>query len=871
MANLYSFQERNTLKLYDALSRHKSELFLLILLSIFYVSLIAFWAHAKLLFGGDGVGFYNIYDFLQSPSASGFLWALSDFLPLGNLSIMFYLHLFFDTFLATSSIYVLSRLLFSSIRGVKGIAYGMIASVLFLFNPWSVSLTYLSLLGDVGLGVAGFTFFLVGIVMYMEWNIPHNIRRYSPIISGIGLGISLPPFPNYIRVFIVVAGIFLICIIILLVENKTRSMKSLLSFVAFALIVVAIGILLSIEYFIPIVSNIHSTLATASSGVADHAYLGFFTGQFNDILNELRGINGWQYQYIFYYHWYESINTLSLITYLWPILALLLPLYLIKSNTKGRTISMIAFLLLIIFWDKGQNPPLGFLWTLINQHLPMGYQLIPTGYLSGFFLDRFYPILASLSIILIYEKITTAKVTLNGISKNASRRRLSKLLARNRIAAITAIILVLLLVTSALPAFLGDAETYTYNGSNLDNAGFYVPTAYQYARTYLILEDHNNGSVLLMPPTTSNPYFSTSWGFMGYIGFYPTFFAPVKVITLENFGGTYANKSQVDAYYSLTEPLIINTSTGQAHLPQTYIELLKRYNVSYIMLDSSINSGMGTTYNYSLNVVSILLSEHVIKRVLNLSPLSIYALDFQTISNNTSTFHPDMVGQRGISIDALNKNATLSNTSYFADAGNVVQFTDSTNSTASWFINGSFISSGRTVNITFSRPGIYNVSAMLKYNNMSVTESINYTVAPKMVPTIYFPSTLEAGKVYLLTGGVSGGTIFPDRSYGWSWYINGVYQQYIGDRNYLIPLSLNKTGTYKITLVVTDGLGERAYLNMTVNVDSKLLYEVEQNMTAGTIFYLIIFSSLLYSAATYLRQLKMKEMKEHESDNDKPG
>ena len=96
------------MKLYDAISRHKSELFFLILLSIFYVGMIAFWAHAKLLFGGDGVGFYNIYDFLQSPSASGLLWAISELLSFGNYSIMYYLHLFFDTFLATSSIYLLS-------------------------------------------------------------------------------------------------------------------------------------------------------------------------------------------------------------------------------------------------------------------------------------------------------------------------------------------------------------------------------------------------------------------------------------------------------------------------------------------------------------------------------------------------------------------------------------------------------------------------------------------------------------------------------------------------------------------------------------------------------------------------------------------
>ena len=845
------------MKLYDAISRHKSELFFLILLSIFYVGLIAFWAHAKLLFGGDGVGFYNIYDFLQSPSASGLLWAISELLSFGNYSVMFYLHLFFDTFLATSSIYLLSRVLFSYFKGLKSISYGMFASVLFLFNPWSVSLTYLSLTGDVSLGVAGFTIFLAGIFLNMNRKTSHEIKRYSPIISGIGLGISLSPFPNYIRIFVVVTGIFIICFIILLSKKETRTMKSFFSFFAFIFITVTISILFSLEYFIPIVSNIHSTLSVAASGAADHSYLGFYTGQFNNLLNELRGLNQWQYPGIFYYVWYESLNPLSLVTYLWPILVLLIPLYLIRRDAKGRIILLTAFLLLIIFWDKGQNPPLGFIWTLINQHLPTGYQFIPTGYLSGLFLNRFYPILASLSIFLIYDKIINSKVRVNLHSKSINKRGTFKLLARDKIAAITAVILVLLLVLSALPAFVGDAETYTYNGSNTDNAGFYIPNAYQLARTYLV--NHDNGSALLLPPTTSNPYFSTSWGFVGYIGFYPTFFTPAKVITLVNFGGSYANESQVSAYDNLTEPLIKSNSMNHMVLPSTYIQLLKSYKISYIMLDSSINSGLGTSYNYSLNVISILQNEHLIRLVFHVSPLSIYQINFNVLSNINFITYSEIAGPNVFSIEAMNKNATLSNESYFADAGNVVQFTNSLNlMETSWFINGSFISQSRCVNITFSKPGIYNISAKMKYNNENVSESINYTVAPKMHTAIYFPSTVIVGKTYFLTGGVSGGTVFPDRDYGWGWYINGAYQSNIGDRNYLIPLSFNKTRSIKITLVVTDGLGEKAYTNMTILVVSKLFFEFEQSMTPGSIFYLILVVSFLRSATTYKKNLKMR-------------
>ena len=89
---------------------------------------------------------------------------------------MFYLHLFLDTLFSVVGIYILSRLVLNNITGSKGIIVGLLSSLLFLFNPWSVDSTYITILADVSLGTGGFTLFLIGLFLYLNGDTPKKAK-----------------------------------------------------------------------------------------------------------------------------------------------------------------------------------------------------------------------------------------------------------------------------------------------------------------------------------------------------------------------------------------------------------------------------------------------------------------------------------------------------------------------------------------------------------------------------------------------------------------------------------------------------------------------------------------------------------------------
>ncbi len=439
---------------------HWYELMILSSISLFYVLLIAYWTQSKLLFGGDGVGYYNYYNFTQRPNPSSLIWAISEIASFENIYLMYYIHLFIGTFFSVVGIFLLTRLVLNCVTGKKSQIAGILSSLLYLFNPWSVSLTYISITNDVSIGFGGFTFFLVGLFIFLNNDISNKIKRYSPIISGMGLGLAQSPFPNYIRILVVVMVIFAVIMVIQLLREKTRNLHSLGAFSFFAAISVIISIMISLEYFTPIFSSIHSTISLASSGAANKIYLGFYSGHFNNIFNEIRGLSGWQYPHIFYYNMYQGLAALSVISYLWPIFALVLPIFfLLLRNRKNssRFFILIFALLIVIFWDKGENPPFGQLWIFINSFLPTGYQFIPTSYLTTLFISRFYPIFIAFSLVETYKFLTSLQKEIAIKNPNISLKLKPKILIKKYAPSISVFILTILLLYSSYPMFIGYA------------------------------------------------------------------------------------------------------------------------------------------------------------------------------------------------------------------------------------------------------------------------------------------------------------------------------------------------------------------------------------------------------------------------------
>ena len=171
--------------------------------------------------------------------------------------------------------------------------------------------------------------------------------------------------------------------------------------------------------------------------------------------------------------------------------------------------------------------------------------------------------------------------------------------------------------------------TYQYNGSNQNDAGFNVPSVYFHAKA--LLQKNDSGTVLLIPPTTNNPYISTAWGYTGEVGFYTDFFSPSPVITLNNFGGTYSSSTQFQSYDNLTHPLIYNSASKTMELEPDYVHLLESYHVSYILVDSSIISGISVNMSYVHSLVNVLVQEHIAREIFNSSPLIILELSHYNV------------------------------------------------------------------------------------------------------------------------------------------------------------------------------------------------------------------------------------------------
>ncbi len=593
-------------------------------LSFLYIGLIGLWAKGKLLFGGDMIGFYHLYNFFAAPSVSSFLWGVSNILTAGNIYATFYLHYYITTTLAVFSIYKLSTKIFRIDSTKNRYILGITSSALFLFNPWSITLTYLSLVSDVSLSVSGFTLILLGIVMFIRRDWDRNSIVISAIISGIGIGMSLSPFPNYLRLMLVVIAMYTMLFILKVVKSHANRFNMVKAIAIFYIISLTIGLSLSLNFLIPIITSLHQISSTAASGAVDHSNLIFYTGQFNILINTLRGLNQWQFPYIFYYGLYINFGTFFTITFFWPLFALVIPLVFPEKAHRKWITALVVILLVVVFWDKGANPPLGIIWSEINKVIPYHYQLIPTGYLSGLYLDRFYPILASYSVLRIFQRLNSEE-NIERLKNFPKRFMAVKSKHYERfLPGVVAVAMTIILSISALPLFSGAAVTHQYNGSNKDDAGFYIPNSFYQARSDLL--NNISGNILLLPPTTSNPYISTGWGYAGEIGFYPAFFGPAKIVTLNSFGGTYSSPSQIQKYEMLTEPLVLNQTTNKVQLESNYTNLLENNNISYIMVDSSITSGTSLNMSCVDTVIHSLVEYQGARIIFNSSPLVILKL-----------------------------------------------------------------------------------------------------------------------------------------------------------------------------------------------------------------------------------------------------
>lgn len=580
-------------------------------IAVFYISILLVYTRGSLLFDGDNYGFYHLTRSLFT-SPTGILEGISLFLSDNNIYFGFYLYVFFSMLIALGAAFYFSIQFFKYFLPVKYVKIaGLVSIFLYIITPSILVDYYSTFLGNISIPSSFFTLFLAFTIGSYEFQQTNPKKLLCMLFFGaMFLGLSVTLFPNDIRTLLVGFIIFLGFIIFIAVRSLlVRQRIPILTIVISTLVFASVSIVSSLFITLPMFLNIWSTVHSASVAAVNFSGLGFYTGTFNTLPWTIRLLDSWTFPtgYVLYHSVYFNFDIVNFASFFWPILALFFPLIISYRYTKNRSFLLFLMILVVcaIFWEKGANTPFGSIWYFINSKLPFGYELIPTGTLTGDYLSKIYPVLAVLSIFLIFEH-------LDKINKNGTVRTYKKIL----VIAIP-IFLAAMLVIAEAPVFDGQLEANYYNP---DTSGFFIPKEYSEVRNYVL---HHPGNVLILPGATT--YITFSWNYSGTTYFYNQFFYPVNVTTNQNFGGGYGSAQQVAAYINITSP--ITYDNGTAVISHNWIHEIRADNYTYILFDKSIIGGtLYENYTYTNAAIETLITNNIIKLIYSNNYLFLYLL-----------------------------------------------------------------------------------------------------------------------------------------------------------------------------------------------------------------------------------------------------
>ena len=583
----------------------------LLMIALFYLIVILFYTHGSLLFNGDNSGFYHLtMNLFTTPT--GILEGMSLLITGSNIYGAFYMYVFLSLTIALMSAFYFSVQFFKYFlpQGYIRIA-ALVSSFLYVITPYILVNYYNMFLGNISITSSFFTLFLaflIGSYEFYQSKPKRFLAMYS--LGGLFLGLSVTLFPNDVRTLFVGVMLFLVFIIFTVAINRysTRRANVRLAVTSAALFI-SISFVASLFITLPMFLNIGLTLHSTSVASSNFTYLGFYTGAFNKIPWTIRLLGQWGFPtgFVIYHSVYFNFDFVNIASFFWPVLALIVPLVIAHKHIKNRPFFLFLMSLVIcaIFWEKGGNAPFGSVWYFINSKLPFGYEFIPTGTLTGDFLSKIYPVLAVLSIFLIFDYLR--KWSLKGIHKLF--RKISLIAIPFCLAA--------MLVVAEAPMFDGQLEANYYKPNT---SGFFIPQEYSEIRSYLL--DHP-GNVLILPGMTT--YITFSWNYSGSSYFYNQFFYPANVTTNQNFGGGYGSAQQVESYINITSPILYED--GTISLSSEWMNEITANKYSYILFDKSIVGGnLYENYTYTYDAIQYLINNHIIEPVFTGKVLNLYRL-----------------------------------------------------------------------------------------------------------------------------------------------------------------------------------------------------------------------------------------------------
>lgn len=196
---------------------------------------------------------------------------------------------------------------------------------------------------------------------------------------------------------------------------------------------------------------------------------------------------------------------------------------------------------------------------------------------------------------------------------------------------------------------------------------------------------------------------------------------------------------------------------------------------------------------------------------------------------------PGAEREDAFTISAIDLNATRFATFGYADVGNEVRFISSSSvPDPEWFIDNASFSTEAEPSTAFGEPGTY----WVQLRSGGLVANLSEIVNPSIEPTILLSSTtVETGVSFLLSANVIGGTVLPNWSYTWSWFLNGVYQSQIGDRDWQVPTWVNTTGSPELMVTVSDALGLNGSAVVTLTSEGPLEFTLWEYWIDGAILY----------------------------------
>jgi hypothetical protein len=581
-----------------------------ILIAAIWLFIILYYTRGGLLIGGDQPGFYNGPNGILTAYPNVVVPSIGLILANGNIYVGFYLGLFIGLCINLFALTYLVNTFFVEWR--RKITPVILACVFYVFSMFYIYNTFKSVIGIATVSESGLLLFLaLAVKLYRFINKTGRFTKLDCVLLGIEIALSSAIPPNSFRIIAVesaiIAGLLVLAIIkqgVLKISNIKIVLNNFLRTLPI-IIVVAVACMMYWEwnYFSTFKTNVATSLYAAKS-------LGLLTinAPYANLINTFRIFGVWAFQtgYCPYNSLFYSNISVTVTSFLWPIVALGMSLLLVKKNNRLKIMSLVSLSLLIIAWDSANNSPAGAINLFAVSHVPLLSSLFPTFFLSSALLPIFYILLSTFVIVQLAELL------------RSSKRRFFHFHFKKLVKVVIPLLLIVLLLVPDMPFFTGAALGQYFN-SNIK--GIWIPNDYFEVTNILSSSMQPGNTALLWPSITT--YVQTSWGYQGTNSFYNDFFYPSAIITPDSFGSySLANPTTATEYSTLTSvPITAGNSSSDITSYADFAKLsVQGANYTYFNNALSLDSVNGTgNYVY----IAIPFNE-----TLNTSECALFTLQF---------------------------------------------------------------------------------------------------------------------------------------------------------------------------------------------------------------------------------------------------